>query len=134
MLRVVLRGIAARKLRALLTAVAILLGIAMISGTFVLTDQIDRAFVQIFEQGNAKIDVVVKERPPFEDQQTEVYLDAGLVEPVRAVDGVAQAEPFLQVQGYLIADGESLTSQGGAPDFVFSSLPEQMNQIGRAHV
>ena len=99
MLRLILRGLATRKLRSALTAIAILLGVTMISGTFVLTDQIDRAFVQIFEQGNAKIDVVVKERPPFEDQQTEVYLDAGLVDPVRAVDGVAQAEPFLQVQG-----------------------------------
>ena len=127
MLLVVLRGIASRKLRALLTAVAILLGIAMISGTFVLTDQIDRAFVQIFQQGTAKIDVVVRAQKAFEDQQTEVYLDADLVDTVRAVDGVRAAEPFLQVQGYLIANGEPLTSQGGAPDFVFSSLPQAMN-------
>ena len=65
MLRLVLRGLATRKLRSVLTAVAILLGVTMISGTFVLTDQIDRAFVQIFEQGNAQIDVVVKDKPPF---------------------------------------------------------------------
>ncbi|MBM3680419.1 MAG: ABC transporter permease [Actinobacteria bacterium] len=127
MLRLVLRGLATRKLRSALTAVAILLGVTMISGTFVLTDQIDRAFVQIFEQGNAQIDVVVKDRPPFEDQQTEVYLDADVVDRVRQVDGVALAEPFLQVQGYLVADGEQLVSQGGAPNFVFSSLPQAMN-------
>ncbi len=127
MLRLVLRGLATRKLRSALTAIAILLGVTMISGTFVLTDQIDRAFVQIFEQGNAQIDVVVKDRPPFEDQQTEVYLDADVVDRVRDVEGVALAEPFLQVQGYLVANGEQLVSQGGAPNFVFSSLPQAMN-------
>jgi putative ABC transport system permease protein len=58
-LGLVLRGLATRKLRSALTAIAILLGVTMISGTLVLTDQIDRAFVQIFQAGNAKIDVVV---------------------------------------------------------------------------
>ena len=49
MVGLVLRGLATRKLRSALTAIAILLGVTMISGTLVLTDQIDRAFVQIFE-------------------------------------------------------------------------------------
>ena len=44
MIRVALRGLAGRKLRAFLTALAIVLGVAMVSGTFVLTDMIDRAF------------------------------------------------------------------------------------------
>lgn len=127
MTRLVLRGLAARKLRSALTAIAILLGVTMISGTLVLTDQIDRAFIQIFEQGNAKIDTVVKPKPPFEDQQIEVFLDADVVDQVRAVEGVGLAEPFIQVQGYLIANGEDLVSEGGAPDFVFSNQPQEMN-------
>jgi len=36
----VIRGLLTRKLRSALTAIAIILGVAMISGTFVLTDQI----------------------------------------------------------------------------------------------
>ena len=44
MIRVALRGIAGRKLRATLTALAIVLGVAMMSGSYVLTDTIDRAF------------------------------------------------------------------------------------------
>jgi putative ABC transport system permease protein len=125
--RLVLRGLAARKLRSALTAIAILLGVTMISGTLVLTDQIDRAFIQIFAQGNAKIDTVVKPKPPFEDQQIEVFLDANLVDQVREAGGVGLAEPFIQVQGYLIANGEDLVSEGGAPDFVFSNQPQEMN-------
>lgn len=123
----VLRGLATRKLRSALTAIAILLGVTMISGTLVLTDQIDRAFVQIFQAGNAKIDVVIKQKPPFENVQSNVYLDAKIVDQVRAVDGVKTAEPFIQAEGYLIANGESLNSTGGAPSFVFSNLPQDLN-------
>jgi putative ABC transport system permease protein len=48
MTSVALKGLAARKLRALLTALAIVLGVAMVSGTYVLTDTIKSAFDQIF--------------------------------------------------------------------------------------
>ena len=127
MIGLVLRGLSTRKLRSALTAVAILLGVTMISGTLVLTDQIDRAFVQIFEQGNSKIDVVVKQKPPFKDDQTEVYLNADLVTAVRAADGVQIAEPYIQVQGYVIVDGKPMDQTGGAPSFVFSSVSEALN-------
>ncbi len=127
MVALVLRGLATRKLRSALTAVAILLGVTMISGTLVLTDQIDRAFVQIFEQGNAKIDVVIKQKPPFKDDQTPVYLKSNIVDQVRLVPGVRLAEPFIQAGGYLIADGKPLDQAGGALAFVFSNLPESLN-------
>ena len=50
MVGVSLRGLVGRKLRAVLTAVAIVLGVAMISGTYVLTDSIDSAFDTIFTE------------------------------------------------------------------------------------
>ncbi len=48
MIRVALKGLAGRKLRAVLTALAVVLGVAMVSGTFVLTDTIRQAFDRIF--------------------------------------------------------------------------------------
>ena len=48
MIKVALAGLLGRKLRTALTAIAIVLGVAMISGTFVLTDSIDKAFNSIF--------------------------------------------------------------------------------------
>ena len=42
MIRVALAGLLGRKLRTALTALAIVLGVAMVSGTFVLTDSIDK--------------------------------------------------------------------------------------------
>ena len=52
MIGVALKGLAGRKLRAALTALAIVLGVAMMSGTFILTDTINGAFNSIFENGS----------------------------------------------------------------------------------
>ena len=46
--RFAIKGLLSRKLRTALTAVAIVLGVAMISGTYVLTDSIDHAIARIF--------------------------------------------------------------------------------------
>ena len=59
MIRVALKGLAGRKFRAALTAIAIVLGVAMISGTYILTDTIDKAFDAIFEDSYAGTDAVV---------------------------------------------------------------------------
>src|SRR5262249_33451440 len=48
MRRVALRGLAARKLRAVLTAIAIVLGVATVSGPVILAETGDRDFTQIF--------------------------------------------------------------------------------------
>ena len=50
MVTVALKGLAGRKVRASLTAIAIVLGVAMISGTYVLTDPITSGFNTIFEK------------------------------------------------------------------------------------
>ena len=59
MIRAELRGLFGRKLRTILTAVAIILGVAMVSGTFVLTDSIDKAFNTIFTDSRQGSDAVI---------------------------------------------------------------------------
>ena len=58
-IRVALKGLAGRKLRAALTAIAIVLGVAMISGTYILTDTIKSAFGTVFTQVYKHTDVVI---------------------------------------------------------------------------
>ena len=62
MTKVALRGLAGRKLRAVLTGIAIVLGVAMISGTYILTDTIDSAFKTLFTESYAGTDAVVTGR------------------------------------------------------------------------
>src|SRR5256886_1862458 len=56
---VALRGLLARRVRAVLTALAIVLGVAMVSGSFVLTDTISKAFDSIFTSSYSHTDAVV---------------------------------------------------------------------------
>ena len=65
MISYALKGLAGRKLRALLTALAIVLGVAMVSGTFVLTDSIDKAFNSIFTDVRKGSNVIVSGKPAF---------------------------------------------------------------------
>ena len=59
MTRVALKGLLGRKVRAALTALAIVLGVAMVSGSFVLTDTISKAFTSIFSSAYDNTDAVV---------------------------------------------------------------------------
>ena len=113
MLALALRGLAQRKLRSALTALAILLGVAMVSGTFVLTDQVARAFEAIQRDANAGIDVVVRPPETFGGGGATVRtLPADLVEGVRRVPGVEQAAGALELRGALVLDGRVLGEHG----------------------
>ena len=59
MIAVALKGLAARKVRALLTALAVVIGVSMISGTYILTDTMQKAFDGIFDSSYAQTDAVI---------------------------------------------------------------------------
>ena len=59
MLALVLRGFVQRKLRVLLTGIAVALGVALMAGTYVLTDTINHSFAGIFQTANRGHDVVI---------------------------------------------------------------------------
>jgi len=62
MITVALRGLLGRKLRATLTAFAIVLGVAMVSGSFVLTDTIQKSFDGSYGDTYKNADVVVSSK------------------------------------------------------------------------
>ena len=66
MIEVALRGLLGRKLRAVLTAFAIVLGVATVSGTYVLTDSISDAFDNIFTGVYRGTDAVVTGKAAFD--------------------------------------------------------------------
>jgi putative ABC transport system permease protein len=127
-IRLVLRGLMARKLRTVLTSIAIVLGVAMVAGTFILTDQINSAFDDIFETGNSKIDVVVSRATEFDSFEDALPpLPESIVDDVARVDGVERAEGQIQASGQLVVDGEVVESQGGAPAIVVSNVDPSIN-------
>ena len=124
MIRVALRGLAGRKFRTVLTAIAIVLGVAMMSGAYVLTDTIDKAFNAIFVESYAGTDAVVSGKGAeisFEGEQSEPPpIPENVLEQVRAVEGVEVATGSVtDFQTKLLKpDGESIDT-GGAPSFAF---------------
>jgi putative ABC transport system permease protein len=123
-IRVALRGLAGRKLRATLTAIAIVLGVAMVSGSYVITDTIDKAFNAIFVESYAGTDAVVTGKGADFSFQGESAVAPPVPESVlaqvRAVDGVEVATGSVgDLQTKLIApDGEPVDT-GGAPALAF---------------
>lgn len=60
MLKATLKGLLARKLRLLLSGLAVVLGVMAVSGALVLTDNLGRSFDALFQTVNQNLDVQVR--------------------------------------------------------------------------
>jgi len=129
MSRVVVRGFFARRLRAFLTGIAIALGVALMSGTYILTDTINHSFAAIFNTGARGRSVVVTPHQGLGSTaavQTATINEATLAK-VRKVPGVAVASGEVFTTVSLFADGKRLNKN--APSFVGSTLPARFENF-----
>jgi putative ABC transport system permease protein len=119
-----LKGLLGRKLRTILTAFAIVLGVATVSGTYVLTDSIDNAFDTIFTEARQGSDAVITGKSAFDltsDSGVKApSFDESLLDKVRGLDDVVEAEGSVDGTAQLIGrDGKAIV-YGGAPNLGFS--------------
>ena len=127
MRRVTLRSLWSHKRRLVSTIVAVLLGVAFMAGTFVLSDTIRKTFDDIFTDLNAELDAQIDGEVLFSSEfgDQRAPLDADLVDVVAEVDGVAEAVPYAATEGMgsqnrvLGADGEPVGTFG--PPTLFES-------------
>src|SRR4051812_7080974 len=92
MRRDALKGLWFRRGRALLTTIAVVLGVAMVCGTYILTDTIDKAFDSIFQTGSAGTSAVITARDRVDDSMSgTATVPASLLGKVKQVDGVSEA-------------------------------------------
>jgi putative ABC transport system permease protein len=116
MIRVTLRSLATRKLRAALTALAIVLGVAMAAGTYIFTDTIAHAFGGIIASSYTNSSAVISGTAPTE---AGAAVPAGLLAKVQELPDVeAAAGGFLDLDQprpvtLTGTDGKRLT---GGPD------------------
>jgi putative ABC transport system permease protein len=120
-LRTTLKNLSARKLRLFTTSLAVVLGVAFMAGTLVLTDTIGQSFDQLFADANAGTDAFVRDEADVSssdggDQRSR--LPEATVAEVAEVDGVAAAEASIFGYAQLVGpDGETVGSTDGMGTF-----------------
>ncbi|MBA2462604.1 MAG: ABC transporter permease [Actinobacteria bacterium] len=125
MIRFALKGMLGRKLRTILTAIAIVLGVTMVSGTYVLTDSIDQAFDSIFTDVREGSSVVISGKSAFDlsdgSGATAPAFGESLLDEVRKAPSVQAAEGSVDTESaQLIGDDGKAIVYGGAPNLGFS--------------
>src|SRR2546430_7024454 len=84
MTRVALKGLWGRKLRTVLTALAIVLGVSMISGTYVLTDTIKASFTKVVDGSFENADAVISGKVAFKNNDSNTATTPAFPETVLA--------------------------------------------------
>ena len=132
MIAVALKGVAGRKVRALLTALAIVIGVTMVSGTLVLTDTIQKGFDAVFGASYEQTDAVIAGKEIVKGSQSgAATVPESLLAQVRALPEVEAAggniAPIASNRAEIFGrDGKAIGS-GGAPQFGLgndASLPQ----------
>ena len=120
MLTATFRSMVAHKLRLLLTTASIALGVALLSGTLILTNTMGTAFDMLFGKIASGTDVVVRTEAPYVATEgvgtNRGPIAAEVLDTIRDVDGVRAAEG--SVTGYALltgSDGRAVSAIGGAP-------------------
>ena len=125
MIKVALAGLLGRKLRTALTALAIVLGVAMVSGTLVLTDSIDKAFNFIYTDVRQGSDAVISGKSAIGSVQGgqgtfAPTIPSSLLTKTRELSDVQDAEGSVQGEAQLIGTNGKAIVFGGAPNLGFS--------------
>jgi len=124
--RVALRGLLGRKTRAVLTALAIVLGVAMVSGTYILTDTIKSAFSTVFTRAYRNADAVITGKSAVGTDNNRAgaalprTLPASLLTRIQALPQVALASGGVADTAGLVGHNGKVISRGGAPNLAFS--------------
>jgi putative ABC transport system permease protein len=131
MAKVAFRGVAQRKLRALVTMLAVLLGVAFIAGSFVLTDTINRSFDDIFDQAYEGTDVAISSSTAVESENGGDVppFSARYLDRVRAVDGVEKAAGGIFSVGRFVDKKGDPLGNSFAPQFISSVAPKPFETL-----
>ena len=121
MRRVMIKGLLAHKLRMALTALSVVLGVAFVAGTFVLTDTLASTFDTLFSEAAGSTDVQIRSTqeltPADPAAPTRGPVPESLLEAVRNADGVAEAHGYVQGRAPIVGKDGKLAGNPMAPSF-----------------
>lgn len=130
MTRLALKSLWARKARAFATTFAVIVGVAFVAGSYVLTDTIFAAFDEIFGESLKGTSVVISAENPVKQENGEVpTISASLLPRVQRTPGVRLAAGAIFTPGgFFDAEGEKIGNKF-APKFISSGLPDGLESL-----
>jgi putative ABC transport system permease protein len=122
---VALKGLLGRKTRSILTGLAIVLGVAMISGTYVLTDTIKKAFDTALTASYGRTDAVISGREIVNGANAKPTVPTSLLGKVKALPDVSDAAGGYPFDPIELVDRRSKTIASGGAGLGFGVDPSQ---------
>jgi putative ABC transport system permease protein len=125
-----LKGLWARKVRALTTTFAVVLGVAFVAGSYVLTDTIFAAFDEIFNESLSGTSVVITAENPVKQENGETpTIAASLLPRVQQTRGVRLAAGAIFTPGGFFDEHGEKIGNKFAPKFISSTLPDGLESL-----
>jgi putative ABC transport system permease protein len=127
---IALKSLWARKARAMGTTLAVVIGVAFVAGSYILTDTIFAAFDEIFTESLSGTSVVVSAENPVEQENGEIpTISAALLPRVQGTPGVRQAAGAIFTPGgFFDSKGDKIGNKF-APKFISSTLPGRLESL-----
>jgi putative ABC transport system permease protein len=130
LIRLSIKSLWARKVRAFATSLAVILGVAFIAGSYVLTDTIFAAFDEIFSESLQGTSVVITAQNPVEQESGEVAtIPRSYLPKVQGVAGVKEAAGAIFTPGGFFDEENKAIGTKFAPKFISSTLPKELESL-----
>jgi putative ABC transport system permease protein len=126
MFRTTLGSLWSHKRRLISTCIAVILGVAFMTGTFVLSSTVNNVFDDLFGDLGQGVDAQVRGEELFTSQATgrnRARLDQGVVDEVAAVPGVAKAEGSIVTFTLTVLDRKGDPMGGVGPPTIVGTWP-----------
>jgi putative ABC transport system permease protein len=128
--RLAIKSLWARKVRALTTILAVVIGVAFVAGTYILTDTTFAAFDEIFSDSLKGTDVVITAHDEVSQESgEEPSFSASVLAPVKKVPGVRLASGAIFTPGGFFDEKGDQIGSKFAPKFISSRLPGSLESL-----
>ena len=131
MFKLALKGALARRLRLALTATSIIIGVAFVAGTYVLTDTLNATFDTIFGNAEKGVAVVVRGQEAFKvsgfdagPTEERALVPVAVLQTVRGVPGIHDAVGVASGYAQVVFKRKAVVN-GGAPNLGMAWVGDQ---------
>ena len=121
MLKVTWRNLVARKLRLLLSAFAIVLGVAFVAGSLIFTDAMGGAFDDIIEGSTADVEIAYEGANDFDSMQDSRVIPASVVDELERLPEAGGVHPSTGLMSvFVIGSDDKVVGGNGPPGLAFN--------------